>query len=424
MKSKARIQVAVLCPIQRDYLACETTKNREEYDFHYLDSEQITAGNVGEAFDIIAYIEFCKEYIEQHDIQVVLATHDIPAIIQAILCQQFKHLRGPSIESVLHCLHKFYTRAYLDPSPIRYTYVDLENFHTYSNVKSLGFPSFIKPAISATSLFVSMLKSYAEFEEKAAVLKEEFSQFRYFNVFADEYIDRAKYPLCFQNTALVEEYVQSPYKITMDGCVFNEQIIFWGLTDNIYFSSKPECFNACIYPSSLPEFIQENIRQSYSQIVHRLIDLGYDNQFVNVEFFVFEDGSLKVMEVNSRVFGQIRPIYVQCLEDGDQFAALIEICCGHRPKTPKPNGLFGGNFYVNTFADDITENLVNFEIADRHPEFTMNVSPGNYVCGSKRNQGFRLAYIDLVATTVEELYYQADELKRKFLKCPEASPWE
>ena len=83
---------------------CQNIPEAEKYEFHFLDAPLELSG-FSQDFDIIKYLEKCRQYIKQHDIKVVLATRDIPSLLQAQLSQEFAHLRDPSLESYFLCLH-------------------------------------------------------------------------------------------------------------------------------------------------------------------------------------------------------------------------------------------------------------------------------------------------------------------------------
>ncbi|NEQ81907.1 MAG: hypothetical protein F6K26_17130, partial [Moorea sp. SIO2I5] len=188
------------------------------------------------------------------------------------------------------------------------------------------------------------------------------------------------------------------------------------------FMSKPECFADFTFPSTLPESIQAKLNRAYKEILQRLIEYGFDNQFVDVEFFVSHKGEIKVMEINGRMIPISASLYRQCLNQGDPYTALIQIGMGCQPKTPTLNGLVGGIFYITTFGKDIAENLIDFEIANSIHHLEMRVTPEEKITDIGAS-GFPLATVNLVGNSYDEIHQKANSLRRQLLKQPEFSPW-
>ena len=106
-------------------------------------------------------LEDAKKIMASTNISAVLAYTDMDALVYAALSEQFPtRLRGPSVESVFLSNHKYYSRRFLDPDPIPFTFMDLSL--NLSDAKSLeqlcgeainevGLPVFFKPC-SGTSI--------------------------------------------------------------------------------------------------------------------------------------------------------------------------------------------------------------------------------------------------------------------------------
>lgn len=95
----------------------------------------------------MAYLEKCRQYIRQHNIKVVLATRDIPSLLQAQLSQEFEHLRGASVESAFLCLHKYYTHEFIESTSIEYAVCLLDDVEEID----IPFPWMMKPCTTACS---------------------------------------------------------------------------------------------------------------------------------------------------------------------------------------------------------------------------------------------------------------------------------
>ncbi|MGD1804099.1 ATP-grasp domain-containing protein [Dapis sp. BLCC M126] len=419
------IPILVICPRKIDYLNCQTIPEAEKYEFHFLDAPLKLSG-FSQDFDMMKYLEECRQYIKQHDIKVVLATRDIPSLLQAQLSQEFAHLRGPSIESSFLCLHKYYTHQKIDFPSSQYAICLLEkknNLFEYIQEIDIPFPWMMKPCTGACSSSIFKANNVQEAIDGIAFHKEfVVDNLNYLKPFLEAYLDTNKYPLIRSNSILLEEYIDFPQKCCVDGCVSNGEILIWGISDGHYYSTKPECFADYTFPSTLPLYIQEKLHQGYKKIVEILIEYGFDNQFVDVEFFVSDKGEIKVMEINGRMIPISASLYRQCLNQGDPYTAIISIAMGSRPKTPTLNGLVGGIFYITTFAKDIAKNLFDFELASQFSNLEIRVSPELEITEISAS-GFTLATVNLVGNSYAEIHEQANNIRRELLKQPKFSSW-
>jgi hypothetical protein len=419
------IPILVICPRSIDYFNCQTIPNKEKYEFHFLDAP-IELSGFSSTFDVTKYLEECRQYIQQHHIKVVLATRDIPSLFQAQLSQEFEYLQGTSVESSLICLHKYYTHQKIDFASSQYAICLLEEKdHLFKQLETvqIPFPWIMKPCTTACSSSISKVSNLQEAQNTIVNYNNIITDnLDYLSAFLQSYLDLEKYPLANNHSILIEEYINYPYKCCVDGCVSHGKIIIWGISDSHYYSNYPECFADFTFPSTLPESIQSQLNQAYQEIVQQLIKYGFDNQFVDVEFFVSQAGDIKIMEINGRMIPISATLYRQCLNQGGPYTALIQIGMGDMPKTPTLNGLVGGIFYIQTFGKDIANNLFNFDLAKEISNVEIRASPQQEIAANS-SSGFALATVNLVGNSYEEIHKQANIIRRQLLKQPESSPW-
>ena len=414
------IPILVICPRQIDYSNCQTISNSEKYEFHFLEASLELSG-LSQNFDMMKYLDRCRQYIDRHDIQVVLASRDIPSLVQAQLSQEFKRLRGPTVESSFLCLHKYYTHQWLDFPSSQYAICLLEgerDLPEQIEEIDIPFPWIMKPCTTACSSSIFKVYNIQEADNAIAFYKKNVrDNLNYLSPFFQAYLETDKYQLINSHPILVEEYIDFPYKCCVDGCVSNGEILIWGICDSHYFASKPECLADFTFPSTLPTSIQEKLNQAYKKIVQKLIDYGFDNQFVDIEFFVSDKGEIKVMEINGRMIPISASLYRQCLEGGDPYTALISIGMGASPKAPTHNGLVGGIFYITTFARGIAKNMFDFERAKSIPNIEIRAYPEREIAQTSSN-GFALATVNLVGNSYAEIQDRANLIRGQLLIQP------
>ena len=116
---------------------------------------------------------------------------------------------------------------------------------------------------------------------------------------------------------ILEEYfdgIEQPISFhTVEVAVSKKKIVPWVLNDNIYWPHRPLCFLGVGLPSRLSAVVQNKVWALMDHLMNTLIKYGYDNQFLNAELIIFDDGKMKIMEINGRMSAQCIPIYSQVL---------------------------------------------------------------------------------------------------------------
>jgi hypothetical protein len=175
------------------------------------------------------------------------------------------------------------------------------------------------------------------------------------------------------------------------------ELILWGITDSNYCEGHDgQCFDNCTFPSrwcGTP--VEATLLDQYRAVVKRLVARGFRDQFVDVEFFIrgrddaerARPENVRVMEVNTRMFPQMAPVYRTVLVDGDQYDALVRVGRGLGPAggagPRQSNGLVGSNFYVNIFLKEgapavRADDVIDFAFASTLAEHVeMKVNPGD-----------------------------------------------
>ena len=129
-ETRSLLNVLVICPRSLDFTNFNSVRYNNQYRFNFLEAE-IELTGFSKSFDILAYLDKCRQFIDENKIDIIVSTQDFPALIQAQLCSEFENLgsygKSASLESSLLCLHKYYTRKYIDPSPIPFYALDLND---------------------------------------------------------------------------------------------------------------------------------------------------------------------------------------------------------------------------------------------------------------------------------------------------------
>jgi len=239
--------------------------------------------------------EIIKTVEENPDIQGVYMGYDIEAFLISAV---FKNLRMPSIklpslESFYQVHHKVYQKM-LEVSPTKYSYFDLFSDDWDQNLPK--FPFYMKSALGDGGLHNYIIRDKNQLEGVIGVLRKELpKQESIYLYFAKKYLDLQKFPFADKHIMLCEELVENFTNLNMDAFVddvgnitillFSDQLI------------KNEIVLGYRFPSQIPEDITQRAKQMGLELIEKS---GLRNASFNIEYFILENGDIKIMEVNSR----------------------------------------------------------------------------------------------------------------------------
>ncbi|XP_035689915.1 uncharacterized protein LOC118425218 [Branchiostoma floridae] len=386
--------------------------------------------------DMLSYVDKCKA---RGEVDIVLSMTEPATVVHAALVQEFPHLRGPSVESVFLCMNKYYTQKVLDPDPIPHEGLDLDSLQLEEDavrvVKEIGLPAIVKPASSLRSTGVKKVNTIEELLQAAhdlrkfgteVVMREVFDS-SLMRRYVEKYVDLKKYPLATCNMAVVEKYIEGKL-FTVDGCVYNGEIIHWAICDNLYFKSRPECILGFAIPSHLSCDMQSRLWQAYDKVLDRMIFHGFDNQEAHLEFFLTKDGDIKLLEINACMSLTLTQLYLHCLPGRDSVRLQLDLLRGVHPTVPCPSGRYSLVGYIQTFASGKAKELVDFHAAaciveDGLGNVKIIVDPERDIVLAG-DSGNILGKVTVQGNGFEDAFDQYKNICLKILRKPEFSPWE
>ncbi|XP_074652921.1 uncharacterized protein LOC141907238 [Tubulanus polymorphus] len=315
--------------------------------------------------------------------------------------------------------NKIHARKYLmkDGGGVRYTHLDLNASpqDISDAVKLVGLPAFIKPVALQYSIGVERIDDENDIKPCLHIIKEMDILYQndvtgVFEIIPDE------------DGAILEEYIDSEATASVEGCVANGNIIHWSITDTLFWPSRPSAVLGCAYPSKFPRDLQDKLWREFDDIVGRMIELGFDNQFVHVEMFIMADNSIKIIEINHRLSTIVAPLYRACLHDGNVGVALMEMNRGIIPKHPRPNGKCGLGGPLVIFKSGVAKDLIDFEYAKSIPDVVIIKSPNENIFYPGDDGGCVVGTVGVFGENHEDTFNKFLRISRRILKHPEYSP--
>jgi len=152
---------------------------------------------------------------------------------------------------------------------------------------------------------------------------------------------------------LIAEQLLSGRLVTFEGFMHRGTMTPIGVTDAVMHDNGIS-FNRFEYPSTLPDRPQ----QAMAGVAARLMPaIGFDQSIFNIEFFVRDDGSVWVVEVNGRMSSQFAPL-VRAVHGVSTYELQFELAAGCRPTLPpRRDDVVAASFLLRTFQDAVVRSI-------------------------------------------------------------------
>jgi hypothetical protein len=353
MKNK-RSKILVVCPDQRDKteLSSERFIDKYQFNFHNYTSDNIEKIIYKKNHDIstVAHpqtlLDDLSALVRNEQIDGVFSSDDYPGSILASIIAQEHNVISPSVESILTCQHKYYSRLRQKLAvPEATPQFQLLDFANYNEAQlNLQFPIFLKPVKSYLSIFANQASNHADVCKLLST-----SQFP--STFLEQFNWFMRTHTTFEigtNYLLAEEHL-SGLQVTFEGLIYNGECMTIGIVDSIMYPNTI-CFERFEYPSSLPHTVQSRM----TDIALRFMkSIGFDNGLFNIEFMYNPNhDTIHIIEVNPRLVAQFADLYEKV--DGlNNYVHKLNIITGNKPIVCKQNGIHtvATSFVLRTFEN-------------------------------------------------------------------------
>lgn len=323
----------------------------EYCDFHA--ALDITDIRGVEYFDMRLLIEKATERIRNvtdHP-DAIVAYYDFPATdLVPILADRFGS-RGPTLESVLKCEHKYWSR--LEQQKVVPDHIP--QFFAFDPLGEEGWrgvplqpPFWIKPVKSFRSFLAFQINGEGDFERAVPEIR---SKGDYMNE-PFSYLFEA-FPLPAEIGGMAETFIAesmlSGSMCTVEGYVFEGEVVIYGVIDSVREMDRSS-FTRYEYPSSLPQEVQFRM----ADVARRVITaIGLDNTPFNIEFFWDQTHNhVGLLEINPRI-SQAHTDLFEKVHGISHHAIMLDVALGNKPRPLENRGVFrlAANCMLRTFED-------------------------------------------------------------------------
>lgn len=318
----------------------QSVRNADRYAFHgLLTHDEVSAAG---SFDLEALLDKARGILRDFDgsIDAIVGYWDFPTVLMMPILRQEFGLRGPALESVLRCEHKFWARqlqAETVPEEVpEFRLVDPFDPDAADKL-DLPFPFWMKPIKAHSSLLGFRVASRDDLEH---ALEETRRGIHRFAEPMDVIMSYADLPDEIRaiggDHCIAEAIISDGRQCTLEGYVFEGEVEVYGIVDSIRGRNRSS-LERYEYPSALPQDVKDRMIASAKKVIGRA---GLDDSPFNMEFFYHENrGAISLLEVNARISKSHSPLFDK-VEGVPHKEVMLDVALGKKPDFPARRGRF------------------------------------------------------------------------------------
>ena len=288
-------------------------------------------------------------------VDAITAFWDFPVSCMVPVLRAKYGLPGASLESVLKCEHKYWSR--LEQRKVIPEYrPGFQSFDPFDNdslaklTRNLKYPFWIKPIKSFGSHLGFRIRNETDWKQAIPVIRGNIATF---TDPLDYFMDLAEVPneIAENRDTCIAEEIIAGRQCTLEGYVVNGKVKVYGVVDSIRYTNLPS-FSRYQYPSHLPKKAQ---RQMIDVTKKLLQHVGYENRTFNVEFFYdLKKEHPWLLEVNTRLAQSHSDLFYN-VDGAIHQEIMVDLALGREPDFPHREGQHGcaAKFFIRAFRDGI-----------------------------------------------------------------------
>lgn len=408
----------------------ERIPHASEYIFHAL----LNPAEIYETYDfpIADMIQRSIRQLEEFGkktgqaVDAVCGYNDFPvSTMLPLICREF-NVRAPSLESLLKCEHKYWSRV--EQNKIIPEHIpDFYAFDPFDNDAlskiGLDFPFWIKPIKSSGSFLGFRIEKESDFADAIPVIRRQIGLLgEPFNYILEQ-VELPPEISEIPSHACIAEDIIGGRQCTLEGYSLHGKIETTGIVDSIRYENGVSFFRY-EYPSSLPYKIQERMIRITEKVISAI---GFDNSAFNIEYYWDrEKDRVWLLEINTRV-SQSHSYLFEKVDGASNQAITVDVALGRDPDFPNQRGEFpkAAKFFWRVFENGIVRRVPSEEEIQR----VKREIPGTVIV-PQVHVGMRLDELleqDSYSYAICYLFIGAEDQKElldKYLHCQEMLNFE
>lgn len=289
-------------------------------------------------------------------VDAVIGYLDFPVSTVLPLLRRAVDLPGPTLEAVLRCEHKYWSRlcqseVIPDQAP-EYCLVDPFAPDPLAEV-TLPFPFWLKPVKAVLSYLGFRVEGVGDFREAITRIRAGIDRYAQpFNLILDEAELPPEVAEADGRHCIAEAIIAADHQCTQEGYVFDGEIVVYGTVDSKRGGPVRSSFNRYQYPSTLPEEVRERMTEISRRV---MTHIGYDGGPFNIEYF-WDPATDRIwlLEINPRISKSHGPLF-QMVDGRYHHQVMLDLGLGRRPRFPQGRGdcAVAAKFMVRHYRDGV-----------------------------------------------------------------------
>jgi hypothetical protein len=287
-------------------------------------------------------------------VDAVIGYWDFPVSTILPLLREAVCLPGPTLESVLKCEHKYWSRRVqheVIPDQIpAFAAIDPFADDPLAGV-ALPFPFWLKPVKSVLSHLGFRITDCASLDHAISRIRAGIARFAEpFNLI----LERATLPTEIRAVdgfqCIAESIISKGRQCTVEGYAWHGEVVCYGVIDSLREGPQGSSFSRYQYPSTLPEPVIGRMAELCRRVIGHI---GYDNAPFNIEFYWEADSDrIWLLEINTRISKSHAPLF-QMVDGCYHHQVNLDLALGHRPDFPHRQGRYNcaAKFMLRHFGD-------------------------------------------------------------------------
>ena len=318
-------------------------------------------------------------------IDAIIGYWDFPVSTILPIIRQRYGLPGPSLEAVLKCEHKYWSRCLqLEVVPGLIPEFQAVNpfEHAVADKIEIDYPFWLKPVKAASSHLGFRINNRQQLEHSLSIIRDKIDRFSApFNYILKQANVPQSIAAVDGNYCIAESIISSGKQCTLEGYVHNGDVTVYGIVDSIREGKHRSCFARYQYPSQFPAHIKQRMIDATCKLLNHY---EYNNSPFNIEFYWSnEDDNISLLEINTRISKSHCPLFK--MVDGEYHHAVnIDIALGRAPDFPYRKGKYktAAKFMLRRYHDGRVHKVPSIEdiekVKQRFPDTSihLHIKPG------------------------------------------------
>jgi hypothetical protein len=401
----------------------QTMPDAQHYTFHgVLSADELVGGGEVPVADLLKRATAVLETADTR-IDAIVGYWDFPVSSMVPILAEWFGVRSASLEAVLKCEHKYWSRLEQATAIDEYPSFGLADPHGPTIPEGVDFPFWLKPVKSMSSELAFRVEDRASFDAAMAEIRGGIGRLGEPFEFVLERVDLPPEVAAAGGHSCLAEKEVSGRQVTAEGYSCNGEVCIYGIVDSVRYPGRSS-FLRYNYPSQVPEAVADRL----TEIARRTIThIGLESVPFNIEFFWDPDSDvIRLLEINPR-HSQSHAFLFELVDGVPNHACMVQLALGIEPSVPHREGDYAvaAKWSLRRFSDGFVRRAPTAdEVADLErqlPGTTIDVvaREGDWLSNlpEQDSYSYELAQIHTGAQNDEEL-------KARYDHCAQALPFE